>query len=115
MPLGQKQDVLFSREIVPPVQFEHRSSPVQFLYVPAEHGVHGPPWGPVDPTGQTHPKLYSATRHGSNVHLELPFADDENGGHGRHCTAPGPTENVFSGHGVHGAKISELLNLPAAH
>jgi hypothetical protein len=115
VPLGQKQAVLPSREILPPVQFEHAPVPIQFLYVPAEQGVHGPPSGPVDATGQTHPKLYSATRHAANVQLELPFADDENGGHGRHCTAPGPTENVFAGHGEHGAKMSELLNLPAAH
>jgi hypothetical protein len=115
VPLGQKHVTLPSCEVRPPVQFEHPPVPSQFLYVPAEHGVHGPPSGPVYPTGHTHPKLYSSRRHASKVHLELPFADDESGGQGRHCTAPGTAENVFSGHGVHGTKMSELLNLPGAH
>jgi len=57
VPLGQKHDVPPSTDVFVLLQLAHAASPVASLYVPTAHAVHGPPSGPVVPTGQTQPVL----------------------------------------------------------
>jgi hypothetical protein len=87
VPFGQKQNVLFSREIMPFMhgrhspfsavekfalqkhellpgtdvlvlpQSSHGDAPDAFLYVPAPHALHGPPSGPLVPGGHKQPSL----------------------------------------------------------
>ena len=53
----QKHELLPGTDVFVLLQLSHLAAPVAFLYVPTAHAVHGPPSGPVEPIGHTHPVL----------------------------------------------------------
>jgi hypothetical protein len=53
----QKQELLPGTDVFVLLQLSHLAAPVAFLYVPAAQGAHGPPSGPVVPSGHTQPVL----------------------------------------------------------
>ena len=70
---------------------QHGSDPSVILNLPAAHGAHTPPSGPVKPA----------------LHLQdkdeiLPGGDVELGGQNKHVTAPGIGWYIVAGHIVHG-------------
>jgi len=94
-------------EYVPAPQDVHPAVPLAILYVPAAHGEHTPPSGPVDPALQ----VQSATASLELGELELP-------GHVRQAAAAvaaDVAEYVPTPQDVHPALPLAILYVPAAH
>jgi hypothetical protein len=91
-------------EYVPAAQSEQVAVPVNALYFPSSHGVHGPPSGPQYPALQ--------------VQVELIAGELEPCEHGRHvdaAEAPPTVEYVSALHPLHGPVPGNALYDPALH
>ena len=85
----------------------HAESPGSALYVPSAHSTHGPPFGPVKPTWQTHA-----------VAAALPAGASEFAGHAVHVPSPvAPTSSEYlpAPQSSHSASPVLAWYLPAAH
>jgi hypothetical protein len=94
-------------EYVPAVQLLQRAEPVDALYLPASHAVHGPPSGPVDPALQM-----------QLVKAALPAGELEFDGQSLHvelAEAPKSVEYVPVPQYVHAADPVNALYCPASH
>jgi hypothetical protein len=89
-------------------QSVHGAVSVYCLYFPAEHVVHGPPFGPV------HPLLHQQ----SPIHVfplfQVPMLDGQLM-HVVSAVAPTAVEYLLSAHSVHAAAPMTALNFPAKH
>ncbi len=94
-------------EYLPATQREHNAAPAVFLYFPATHAVHVPPFVPVYPRLQRQLAL-----------RVLPLGEFENVGQLTHeisAEAPGIVEYVPTPQSVHDAEPVVDFHVPAAH
>jgi hypothetical protein len=89
-------------EYIPAPQSVHTADPVDAVYLPATHAVHGPPVGPENPVLQM-------------LQLTLPAGEEEFDGQAMHAEAPTAVEYVPVPQSVHAADPVDALYLPATH
>jgi hypothetical protein len=83
----------------------HDVLPLSFVYLPAAHRTHDPPFGPLVPALHLH-----------EVIEELEDSEIEFTGQEEQTVAPATTENVFAGHSRHSfCMVPYLIYLPTSH